>query len=85
MNMWEKGTKSEVALAQTVHVRKRFPALGHDVYHWPEFKAFATRLGIPWDLGTVFVTIELPLEGPVMITHKYQGETTEDALDRNGL
>jgi hypothetical protein len=46
---------------------------GFDVYHWPEFKAFAERLGIEYELLTTNVTITIPVEGVVVIAHDYHG------------
>lgn len=51
-------------------------AMGWDVYRWPEFWAFAERLGIPLELLTIDVTIHIPVEGPVVVTHHYQGADT---------
>ena len=47
---------------------------GPEVYNWPEFIAFAKRLGIPWELPTVDITITLPLDGLVRIAHDYTGK-----------
>lgn len=51
---------------------------GNDVYHWPEFKAFAARLGIAWDMATTDLVIEMSLEKCVRITHTYRGTDTSD-------
>lgn len=47
---------------------------GADVYHWPEFKAFAKRLGIAHELPTLNITITIPVDGVVVVAHDYQGE-----------
>lgn len=47
---------------------------GRDVYHWPEFKAFADRLGIPLELGTIDMLIFVPCEGRVRVIHEYQAD-----------
>ncbi len=49
------------------------PVFGEEVYHWPEFVAFAKRLGIEWELPTTTLTITLPLGDLVRIAHDYQG------------
>lgn len=35
------------------------PAFTHEVFRWPEFQAFARRLGIPIDLRTTSITIRM--------------------------
>jgi hypothetical protein len=52
------------------------PPLGFDVYHWPEFVAFARRLGLLWELGTYDTTITIPAEGTVKIEQSYRGNDT---------
>jgi hypothetical protein len=42
-----------------------------DVYRWPEWKAFAKRLGIAEELSTVSLTIELCVGDTVVVTQKY--------------
>lgn len=44
---------------------------GREVYHWPEFQAFANRLGIPLELFTVDLFIELPCDDYVKVFHVY--------------
>lgn len=56
-------------------------ANGRDVYGWPEFRAFARRLGFLWDHLTVDVAIFIPPYGPVQVTHKYQGVNVEAPAD----
>jgi hypothetical protein len=53
-----------------------------EVYRWPEFQAFAARLGIPFDLRTTRLVIELPGEGClVKVTQEYHGrDTAADVL-----
>lgn len=46
---------------------------GYAVYSWPEFKAFAKRLGFMWNLRTVECTIVIREGSVVTIDHKYQG------------
>ena len=52
-----------------------------EVYKWPEFQAFAKRLGIAVNLGTVALSIHFPApHKPVRIVHEYikrQGDTNE--------
>lgn len=47
---------------------------GREVYHWPEFQAFAKRLGIDWNLPTVDLCIFIPLDGNVKVVHEYLGD-----------
>jgi hypothetical protein len=49
---------------------------GYAVYHWPEFKAFAKRMGFLYDLATVDVTIRLKEGEAVIIQHTYAGHDT---------
>lgn len=60
------------AMAQAA-TRSAGPARCHDVYQWPEFLAFARRLGFMWDLSTRDVVIRMPLDGLVEIEHNYVG------------
>ena len=50
-------------------------ALGHEAWHWPEFIAFAERLGV--DLGRLTpaldLSIKIPVHGFVVITQDYFG------------
>jgi hypothetical protein len=46
--------------------------LAKDVYQWPEFKAFAERLGIVWEASTVSITITLPTDGLIEVSHQFQ-------------
>jgi len=50
------------------------PVFGREVYHWPEFRAFAERLGLEYELPTTEITITIPLEGLVTIAHDYHGK-----------
>lgn len=45
---------------------------GYEVYNWPEFEAFARRLGFKYDLATRDVTIRLTVDEFVVIEHNYQ-------------
>jgi len=44
-----------------------------DVYHWPEFIAFANRLGIPHEALTTKLTITLDEDGMATVAHEYHG------------
>lgn len=57
---------------------------GWDVWRWPEFQAFARRLGIPLDRPTVDLNIYLPLEEAVTITEEYRGDQLFNARRRKG-
>ena len=46
---------------------------GIEVYHWPEFKALAKRLGISHKLPTTNLTITIPIGGVVLVAHDYLG------------
>ena len=46
-------------------------AEGYDVFRWPEFQAFAKRLGLDTTLPTTDMCIFIPLEGSVRITQEY--------------
>lgn len=46
---------------------------GHAVYHWPEFQAFAQRLGLMWNLRTIDVSIHIREGELVTIEHRYAG------------
>lgn len=48
------------------------PFSGHDVYHWPEFRALCERLGIAWELRTTHLVIEVPCDGLVTVRHEYR-------------
>jgi hypothetical protein len=50
---------------------------GYTIYSWPEFKAFAQRLGIHYGHPTLDLNIFIPLEGFVTITHEYRGMDTK--------
>ena len=56
------------------HKKYEYPLVtGRDVYYWPEFKAFAERLGIEYELLTTNLTITIPCEGAVVVAHDYHG------------
>lgn len=46
---------------------------GRVVYNWPEFRAFAERLGVMWHLRTVEVIITMRPDEPVHVNHTYLG------------
>jgi len=52
---------------------------GLDVWNWPEFIAFAERLGINRDIPFIrSLTIDLEMDGLVVITQKYYSVTGEE-------
>lgn len=64
-----KETMEAKALGQFRHSA----ASTHEVIGWPEFGAFARRLGLAWDLRTMDFSIDFNLDGIVTIHQKYQG------------
>lgn len=58
--------------------------LSQEVYHWPEFKAFAKRLGIAGDLPTTNIVIAMLMNEPVKVYHTYRGYDMQDqsCIDR---
>lgn len=48
-------------------------ATGWEVWQWPEFTAFAKRLGVELDLPTRSLTIHIPYDGITEITQGYIG------------
>ena len=50
------------------------PPESTEVYHWPEFKAFAKRLGIAYKKLTTKLTITLDCDCLVRVAHDYHGE-----------
>lgn len=46
-------------------------ALSRDVYNWPEFRAFADRLGVVRSLSTQVLTIRLAFDEVVAVTQEY--------------
>lgn len=52
---------------------RRLAIEGSDVYNWPEFKAFAERLGIDWALPTTKLTITLGVGELVLVAQDYHG------------
>jgi hypothetical protein len=44
-----------------------------DVAAWPEWQAFAARLGIPSDLRTTGIVIDLQIKQPTKITLAFHG------------
>ena len=53
---------------------------GHDVWSWPEFIAFAERLGIDLRKETLTrnVVIFIPFDGIVTITQEYIGKNIQE-------
>lgn len=51
--------------------------LSDQVFQWPEFQAFANRLGIPGNLNTIDLTLALKLGQDVKIGHGYLAETPQ--------
>lgn len=60
--------------------RNRIPVLSYDVYHWPEFKAFAERLGLQYYLPSRSVRISMPFDGEVTIDHEYLAMEPEEGI-----
>lgn len=59
---------------------------GYEVFQWPEFQAFADRLGIPLALRTTGLSIEigsdpLEVESPVRVSHSYMASDTKCVVD----
>ncbi len=52
-------------------------AWGNEIFHWPEFLAFAKRLNINTTLPIQNVTIDLPCDNLASITLRYSGEDTQ--------
>lgn len=46
---------------------------GYTVYQWPEFRDFARRLGVMWDMRTIDLTIHIAEGECVKITQRYAG------------
>lgn len=53
-------------------------AIGREVYQWPEFKALCARLGIPLELRTTHMAIEITHDDVVRVRHEYQGQQVPD-------
>jgi hypothetical protein len=51
---------------------------GRQLMAWPEFKAFADRLGIDIGLPTVAIELKIPLDERVEIIQRYIGQDTKD-------
>lgn len=51
---------------------------GYAVYGWPEFRAFAKRLGIPYGARTVRLTITLAEGEAPTVVHEYQAADMEE-------
>ena len=57
--------------------------VGQDVWLWPEWEAFADRLGIERGLPTKSVRIRLEVDSTPIIEHEYIGRNanpTEEAM-----
>lgn len=48
-------------------------AISHEVFAWPEFIAFAKRLGIRLELATQGLSIDLDIHKCPVIVHKFLG------------
>lgn len=59
--------------ASAVHGESSRVTDGYQVYQWPEFRAFAKRLGFAWDLYTVDATIIVKEGEMVRIVQNYAG------------
>lgn len=63
------------------------PVSGHDVFRWPEFQAFARRLGLHLENYTKVVTVRIAEDEVVTIVEHYHGvdkgsePTVENAAD----
>lgn len=53
------------------------PAM-QDVWQWPEFRAFAERLGIPLHLPTQRLELTLDIDEPVKVYQSYLGRTDSE-------
>jgi hypothetical protein len=51
---------------------------GKELWNWPEFKAFAKRLGIP-DVPTTELRLRIPMLEVVEIEQEYRGQDTQAA------
>jgi hypothetical protein len=52
-------------------------AQGNKVYYSPEFRAFAEKFGIVWDIGTVELNIHLTVD-EMVITQTYKGSVEKE-------
>lgn len=59
--------------AEEIYNSSSRPVDGYEVFHWPEFRAFARRLGIVWDLHTREITFTLREGEAVVIKQDYLG------------
>ena len=50
------------------------PVDGYCCYHWPETQALLNRLGVPFELRTTRVIIEMTDGEIVQVYHTYQGQ-----------
>ena len=53
--------------------------MGYAVWHWPEFKALAKRLGIEYGAPITNLVIRIPVDGTVEVDQtSYGQDTTEE-------
>ena len=55
--------------------------LGNHVWKWPEFLAFATRLGIDTTLPMTSLQIDIPCDREVVVTQEFYGRDMNDERD----
>lgn len=66
----QEGDASRTAVAEALRLGPHCDD-SYNVYHWPEFQAFAKRLGILWDLRTIDLTIKLIHRQRVVVEQTY--------------
>ena len=66
-------TQQSRAIKEAATRQHRTANDGFSVYRWPEFEAFAKRLGFMWDLRTIDVTIKIHRGEMVVIDQTYAG------------
>ena len=62
----------EEEISSSTHV-----TLCYEAYHWPEFLAFAKRLGIAWTRRTISITISMPHPDDVVRIEQTYNATNE--------
>lgn len=67
----EGGTPMQKA-AREIRASKGQVAQTYEVYSSKEFRAFCEKFGIAYDLGTVNITIHLPLDGLMSVVQEYR-------------
>lgn len=60
----------------------RRPVEGYEVFHWPEFRAFARRLGLVWDLYTQEIMFTLKEGELVIIKQNYVANETRNPHEK---